>query len=84
MSKKEKFLAKLISGKSDRSIRFLELRSFLLAIGFDERIKGGHYVYTHVNLKEILTLQPAGDKAKSYQIRQVRQALKKLGGNMYV
>ena len=70
---KNKVLDKVLSGANDSNIRFHDLRKFLLEYGFYERIKGDHYIFTKDNVDEIVNLQPLKDgKAKSYQVRQVR------------
>jgi hypothetical protein len=47
-------------------------------IGFDERIRGSHHIFTRAGIVEILNLQPRGSLAKPYQVRQVRNAMYKL------
>lgn len=47
----------------------------LHALGFDERIKGSHHIFTKDGIPEILNLQPKGAKAKAYQVRQVRNVI---------
>jgi predicted RNA binding protein YcfA (HicA-like mRNA interferase family) len=70
---KNKVLDKVLSGANDSNIRFHDLRKLLLEYGFYERIKGDHYIFTKDNVDEIVNLQPLkDDKAKSYQVRQVR------------
>jgi hypothetical protein len=44
MSKLEKLLIKFLRGTSDANIDFDELRSLLLRLGFEERIKGSHHI----------------------------------------
>ncbi|HEY3857741.1 MAG TPA: type II toxin-antitoxin system HicA family toxin [Verrucomicrobiae bacterium] len=45
-------------------------------LGFKERIKGSHHIFTFPNVREIINLQPDGNgKAKKYQVRQVRHLL---------
>jgi hypothetical protein len=44
----------------------------LSRLGFSERIKGDHHIFTRENVEEIINLQPNGAKAKPYQVRQVR------------
>ena len=39
MGKYEKLINTILSGRSDQSIRFVELTHLLSAMGFDERIK---------------------------------------------
>ncbi len=82
MSKIEKILTRILCGTSDANIRFSELCQLLLHIGFEERIKGDHHIFTKKGIEEILNLQPKGGKAKSYQIKQVRNIilLYKMGG----
>jgi hypothetical protein len=53
------------------------LRALLKRLGFLERIKGDHHIYTMAGIAEILNLQPRGSKAKPYQIRQVRGVILK-------
>ncbi len=42
----KKILEKILSGISDKNIRFDELRSALIRLGFDERVKGSHHIFT--------------------------------------
>jgi len=66
-------LEKVLSGLSDKNIRFSALRNLLLGMGFDERIKGDHYIFTKSGIAEIINLQPLKDgNAKAYQVKQVR------------
>jgi predicted RNA binding protein YcfA (HicA-like mRNA interferase family) len=48
------------------------LRQLLNNLGFDERIRGSHHIYTKSDVVEIINLQPKGSKAKPYQVKQVR------------
>jgi predicted RNA binding protein YcfA (HicA-like mRNA interferase family) len=75
MAKRDKLKAKLLSGKQDKNFDFDELCRLLLQLGFTERQgKGSHRVFYHENVKDdIINLQPAGKKAKPYQVRQVRE-----------
>ena len=47
--------------------------------GFRERIKGDHYVYKHDDIIERIVIQPSGNKAKAYQVKQVRNLFIKYG-----
>jgi len=47
----------------------------LKRLGFDERIRGSHHIFTQTGVAEILNLQPTGGKAKAYQVKQVRQVI---------
>jgi predicted RNA binding protein YcfA (HicA-like mRNA interferase family) len=44
-------------------------------LGFQERIRGSHPIFTKAVVEEILNLQPKGAKAKSYQVKQVRNII---------
>jgi hypothetical protein len=79
MGKFEKLRQKLLDGKSDANINFEDLRGLLISLGFEENIKGGHHTYRKAGIIEKPNLQRDGSKAKSYQVRQVRQILKKYG-----
>jgi hypothetical protein len=71
-------LEKVLTGLSDRNIRFSELRNLILSLGFDERIKGDHHIFTKAGVAEIINLQPLRDgMAKAYQVKQVRSIILK-------
>lgn len=84
MSKKEKVLIKILRGTSDANISFSEVCGLLKALGFDERVRGGHHIFTKEGVEEIVNLQPKGAKAKPYQVKQLRNIILryklKLGG----
>jgi hypothetical protein len=65
----------VLGGRADANIRFAELVRLLLWLGFDERIRGGHHVFTRDGLEEIINLQPRGGMAKPYQVKQVRDLI---------
>ena len=46
-------------------------------LGFRERIKGDHHIFTKEGVEEILNLQPKGAHAKPYQAKQVRNIILK-------
>jgi hypothetical protein len=46
-------------------------------LGFDERIRGSHHIFTKSGVEEILNLQPLGRQAKTYQVKQVRAVIVK-------
>ena len=77
MSKHEKLLLKIVSGTSDANIHFEELCNFLNNLGFEERTRGSHHIFTREGIEEIINLQPKGSKAKAYQVKQVRGILVK-------
>lgn len=77
MGKYGKLLQKILAGKSDNNIKFSELRQLLKKLGFEERIKGDHYIFTRDNVEEIINIQPKDSKAKGYQVKQIRNLIVK-------
>ena len=49
--------------------------ALLSRLGFAERIKGSHHIFTREDVAEILNLQPRNSLAKPYQVKQVRKVL---------
>lgn len=68
-------LDQILRGSSDANIRFNDLRAILQRLGFVERIRGSHHIFTREGVAEILNLQPRGSVAKPYQVKQVRTVL---------
>lgn len=66
-----------LGGRSDANIRFEDIRTFLLRLGFAERTRGSHYMFRREGVRELINLQRQGSQAKPYQVRQVRQAILK-------
>ena len=85
MSQYEKLLLSILRGTQDRNILFADLRAVLDRLGFQCRIKGDHFIYTKDGVDEIINIQPVGNKAKPYQVKQVRNIILKnqLGGDIY-
>ena len=82
MNPYDKLLMRILSGLSDADIHFMKMCHLLCELGFEERIRGSHHIFTKEGVEEILNLQPKGSKAKSYQVKQVRNVILKykLGG----
>ena len=70
----EKVLARILSGRADNNIAFGELCSLLRTLGFKERIKGDHHIFTRQEIAEIINLQPLRD-GKASLTRSSRCAL---------
>ncbi|MEK7847034.1 MAG: type II toxin-antitoxin system HicA family toxin [Nitrospinota bacterium] len=85
MSRHDKLLIQILSGTSDANIPFTGMCQMLYRLGFEERIKGSHHIFTKEGIVEILNLQPKGAKAKPYQVKQARNVILKykLGGEGY-
>ena len=58
----EKVLDTVLRAASDANIDFGELCALVKALGFDERVRGDHYIFS---------------KAKPYQVKQVRNLITK-------
>jgi predicted RNA binding protein YcfA (HicA-like mRNA interferase family) len=82
MGKYEKLILKILSGTSDANIQFEDLCSLLKHFGFEMRVKGSHHIFRKEEVIEKINLQRAGDKAKPYQVKQLRNVIVKykLGG----
>lgn len=83
MGQHEKLIQSILSGRQDRSFQFSDLCSVLDRLGFDRRVRGDHFIFTKDGVEEIVNIQPAGSKAKAYQVKQVREMIVKyrLGGD---
>ena len=72
MAKLNKLIEQILLGRSDANIGFDELRNVLLGLGFSERTRGSHHIFSHPGVEELINLQRDGSKAKPYQVRQIR------------
>jgi virulence-associated protein VapD len=75
VGKYDKILQKIIHGRSDANILFSDVRQLLLRLGFQERIRGDHYIFSKEGITEILNIQPIGSMAKAYQVKQIRHII---------
>jgi hypothetical protein len=64
MDRDEKLYQHILLRRSDANVSFSGLRALLQKLGFRERIKGDHHIFTMEGVEEILNLQPLGSKAK--------------------
>ena len=73
MTRRNKLLRRLRAGEADQTIRFDDLCGLLHLLGFDERRRGSHRIFTKQGIPEIINLQSRPDgTAKPYQVKQVR------------
>jgi len=77
MGRYSKVQQKILSGSADTNVEFSHLCQLLVRLGFEERLKGSHHIFTRDGIEEILNLQPKGSKTKPYQVKQVRNILVK-------
>ena len=75
MSQVEKLYEHILLRRSDANVSFDGLRRLLSNLGFDERIRGDHHIFSRGGVEEILNLQPKRGKAKPYQVKQVRMVI---------
>ena len=75
MARTDKVFERVLRGASDANISFADLCQLLLRLGFDERIRGSHHIFTKDGVEEILNLQAKGAEAKPYQVKQVRAVI---------
>ena len=79
MGKRQNLLWAILGGRADANIRFADLRSLLIDLQFEERVSGGHHIYRREGVRELINLQRDGNKAKAYQVRQIRKVLLRYG-----
>lgn len=72
LSQYEKILQAIMSGTRDKNIPFADLQTVLDRLGFQCRIRGDHFIYTMDGVEEIINIQPKGNQAKPYQVKQIR------------
>jgi predicted RNA binding protein YcfA (HicA-like mRNA interferase family) len=75
MGKYDKVLVQVTSGSSDANISFDELCQLLTRLGFDSRVRGSHHIFFKRGVVVRINLQHDGNKAKPYQVRQVRRII---------
>lgn len=69
----------VMNGNRDNNIRFSDFRSLILSAGFNEHVRGDHFIYKRNDIPERINIQPNGNKAKAYQVKQVRMLFQKYG-----
>jgi len=70
---KSKIYNAVVSGQSDYNIKYSDFQNLIIDLGFVfERQRGSHAVYCHEEINEFMNIQPDGNKAKAYQVRQLR------------
>jgi hypothetical protein len=77
MGKLKKLYEHILMRRSDANVPFEKLCALLKRLGFDERIKRDHHIFTKDDVEEILNLQPKDGKGKPYQVKQVRDVILK-------
>ena len=77
MSKHDRLIQNILNGQSDANVGFSDLCHLLHRLGFDMRVSGSHHIFRQQGIEERINLQRDGNKAKPYQVRQVRNIILK-------
>ena len=78
MSRRQKFLAQLLSGQHDQTLDFSALCLLLETLGFEKRVRGSHHLFGKAGIDYLINIQPViGNTVKPYQAKQVRSILLK-------
>jgi len=75
MDKHQKLLQHILMRRGDANVPFGTLCQLLKKFGFTERVRGDHHIFAMQGVEEILNLQPRAGKAKTYQVRQIRNVI---------
>ena len=66
----------VISGKADYNIRYVDLQSLILRLGFEfKRQRGSHTIYYHSRANAFMNIQKDVAKAKGYEVKQLRNII---------
>ena len=74
-----KILASVLDSGRDNNILFTDLQRLLDSLGFEHRTRESHVIYWREDIDEIINIQADGSKAKAYQVKQVRNIIRKNG-----
>jgi hypothetical protein len=77
MGRRRKLYDRIVGGQSDANIPFEQTVNMLKSMGFAERIRGSHHIFTREGVVEPINLQDVGGECVPYQVKQMRLVLKK-------
>ncbi len=78
MAKQDTTIEKVMSGRG--RVKFRDFQRLLVKLGFHlDRIRGSHHIYTHPRVTRALSIQPVGNEAKPFQVRQLRDMISEFG-----
>lgn len=77
MANIDKLIERVLSGKNDNNLHFKDLVKVAKYYCITEDIEGSHHIYRYKGIREIINIQPVHSKAKPYQVKQVRNFIKK-------
>lgn len=73
MTKRDKLIAKIMSGEQDGNITFEELQKFLETKGYElNRVAGSHFIFTRPASNPFNIQRFENGKAKRAQVREIR------------
>jgi predicted RNA binding protein YcfA (HicA-like mRNA interferase family) len=64
-----------LKGTTDANLDFSQVCQLLIKMGFSQRVKGDHFIFSKDGIEEIINIQPLNSKAKVYQIKQIRNLI---------
>ena len=72
----KKVYESVMSGKSDNNIKYTDFQNLIIDLGFVfKRQNGSHAMYYHYGIREFMNIQKHGNKAKDYQVKQLRDII---------
>lgn len=78
MATPSRILKRVISDQGH--ISFRDFQKLLLKLGFRlDRTRGSHHIYVHPLGTRPLSVQPIGNEAKPFQVRQLRDMIAEFG-----
>ena len=72
-----KILMAVLDAGRENNILFTDFQRLLDSLGFEHRTRGSHFIYWREGIDEIINIQADGSKAKAYQVKQVRNIIRK-------
>ena len=68
----------VMSGQADNNISYADFQNLVVDLGFEyQRQDGSHRIYRHHVYGVKMNIQPDGNKAKGYQVKQLRALIRK-------
>jgi len=81
MVKKTKLLTRILNNPGN--VKFANLVKIVMAFGFEhDRTNGGHHIFCHPHIPELINLQEVKGKAKPYQVKQFIALVERYGLTM--
>ena len=66
----------VVNGNSDNNIKYTDFQTLIVDLGFEpKRQKGSHTMYFNDSINEFMNIQKDANKAKNYQVEQLRNII---------